>query len=112
MTTITWKIDALDCKPQEGELADVAIIAHWRCNGSQTVDGSTYSGSVYGSAALGQPDPNAFTPYDQLTEAQVVAWVKEQLGQNKVDATEANVEVQVAAAISPPVITPPLPWAS
>ncbi len=112
MTTITWKIDALDCRPQEGELTDVAITAHWRCNGSQTVGGTAYSGSVYGSTALGPVDPNAFTPYDQLTEAQVVAWVKERLGQDTVDATEANVDTQVAAAISPPVITPPLPWAA
>jgi hypothetical protein len=110
--TITWKIDALDCKPQEGELIDVAITAHWRCNGSQTVGETTFSGTAYGSIALGPVDPNAFTPYDQLTEAQVVAWAKEQLGQDAVDATEANVNAQVATAINPPVVTLPLPWSA
>ena len=107
MTTITWKIEAMDCTPQEGELIDVVIVAHWRCNGT---DG-TFSGSVYGTAAMGLPsDP--FTPYEDLTEAQVVGWVQASIGAEGVAAAEAAVVQQIANQVNPPVVTPTLPWAA
>ena len=69
MSTITWKIEALDVKPTEGNLTDVVITAHWRCNGEQ--DG--FTASVYGTCSFSQPgDP--FTPYPDLTQDQVLGW--------------------------------------
>ncbi len=103
MTTITWIIEAMDCKPTEGSLTDVVIVAHWRCNGT---DG-TYSATVYGTCGFSQPgDP--FTPYANLTEQQVLGWCWAN-GVDK-DATEANVNQQIVNQVNPPVITPPLPW--
>lgn len=105
MTTITWSISALDCKPQEGDLTDVVLVAHWRCTG---VDGD-FSGSVYSTCSFPQPgDP--FVPYSQLTEAMVLDWV----WANGVDkaATEAAVQSQIDNQKNPPVIQPPLPWAA
>lgn len=102
MTTI-WKIEALDCKPQEGSLTDVVITAHWRANGEQ--DG--FTASVYGTCSFGQPgDP--FVPYDQLTEQMVLGWCWTS-GVDK-DATEAAVQTQLDNQINPPVIQPALPW--
>lgn len=103
MITISWIIERLLVKPTEGSLTDVVITADWRCNGT---DG-TYSGTCYGSASFAPPTEN-FTPYDQLTEQQVLGWCYE----NGVDKTaiEANVTQQINDQINPPVITPPLPW--
>lgn len=101
--TTNWLIEALDCKPHEGNLDDVVIVAHYRCNGT---DG-TYNGTVYGTCSFSQPgDP--FTPYDQLTQDQVLQWV----WADGVDrfATESAVVQQIDNQINPPVITPPLPW--
>jgi hypothetical protein len=107
MNTITWLIEALDCKPQEGDLTDVVITAHWRCNGT---DG-TFNGTVYGTASMGQPsDP--FTPFEELTEAQVIGWVQASLGTESVAAAEAAVAQQIANQVNPPVVTPVLPWAA
>jgi len=105
MTTISWIIERLLVKPTEGSLTDVVITADWRCNGT---DGS-YSGTCYGSASFAPPT-EAFTPYDQLTEAQVLGWCYA----NGVDKTaiEANVSTQINDQINPPVIAPPLPWAA
>jgi hypothetical protein len=91
-------------KPTEGSLTDVVITADWRCNGT---DG-TYSGTCYGSSSFAPPTEN-FTPYDQLTQDQVLGWCYS----NGVDQTaiEANVTQQINDQINPPVITPPLPWA-
>jgi hypothetical protein len=51
-----------------------------------------------------------FTPYEDLTLAQVVGWVQDALGENQVASYEANVAQQIADQIDPPVVAPPLPW--
>ena len=101
--TILWLIERLLVKPTEGTLTDVVITADWRCNGSQ----ENYSGTCYGSCSFAPPT-GSFTPYDQLTEAQVLDWCFA----NGVDknAIEANVSLQIANQINPPVVVLPLPW--
>ena len=103
MTTLSWIIERLLVKPTEGTLTDVVITADWRCNGSQ----DNYSGTCYGTTSF-QPPSGSFTPYDQLTEAQVLSWCFA----SGVDqsAIEANVSLQIQNQINPPVVAPPLPW--
>ena len=105
MTTISivWIIERLLVKPTEGTLTDVVITADWRCNGSQ----DNYSGTCYGSASFAPPS-GSFTPYEDLTEAQVLSWCFAN-GVNKT-AIEANVTAQIENQINPPIIAPPLPW--
>ncbi len=69
MTTINWIIESLLVRKVEGSNTDVVITADWRCNGT---DG-TYSGTCYGSASFAPPT-GSFTPYDQLTQDQVLGW--------------------------------------
>jgi hypothetical protein len=102
--TILWIIERLLVKPTEGTLTDVVITADWRCNGSQ----DQYSGTCYGSTSF-FPPTGSFTPYDQLTQDQVLGWCFAS-GVNQT-AIEANVSAQIADQINPPVIAPPLPWA-
>ena len=101
--TILWLIERLLCKPVEGSLTDVVITADWRCNGTD----ETYSGTCYGSCSF-QPPTGSFTPYEDLTQDQVLQWCYE----NGVDKTaiEANVTLQIENQINPPVVTLPLPW--
>jgi hypothetical protein len=104
---ITWQIDSMQCKVQEGDLSDVVIVAHWRCNGEQVEGDKTYSASVYSTCSLPAPE-GTFTPYDQLTLEQVLGWIWA-AGVNK-DATEAAVQQQIQLQINPPVVTLPNPW--
>ena len=103
MATIKWIIESLLVRKTEGTLTDVVITADWRCNGTD----ETYSGTCYGSCSF-QPPSGSFTPYDELTEAQVLQWCYE----NGVDKTaiEANVTLQIENQINPPVVALPLPW--
>jgi hypothetical protein len=103
-TQITWTITAMDCSTTETN-PDTVITAHWTCSGT---DG-TYYGSIYSTCSFPQPE-GSFTPYADLTQAQVLGWC----WTNGVDqtATEAAVEAQIQAQINPPVVTPPLPWAT
>ncbi len=103
MPTILWIIERLLVKPTEGSETNVVITADWRCNGTQ----DQYSGTCYGSCSFAPPT-GSFTPYEDLTEAQVLNWCYA----NGVDqaAIEANVTLQIENQINPPVIAPPLPW--
>jgi hypothetical protein len=75
----TWTIATL-----ERELADGGVtVAHWRCT---EVDGD-FSASSYGTVGF-TPDPTAsdYIAYDSLTEANVLGWVWESVGQDTVEA--------------------------
>ena len=101
--TILWLIERLLVKPTEGTNTDVVITADWRCNGSQ----ESFSGTCYGSCSFAPPT-GSFTPYNELTQQQVLDWCYA----NGVDqaAIEANVTLQIANQINPPVVSLPLPW--
>jgi hypothetical protein len=105
MTTIfNWTVSAMDCTPQVGNETDVVFNVHWTCSGT---DG-TYSASIYSTCAIPAPTGSAFTPYDQLTQNQVLGWIWAD-GVDKT-ATEAAVQQQINSQINPTVVTPPLPW--
>lgn len=105
-TQITWTISRLDCYPQADGFTDVVTTAHWQCTGT---DG-TYTAQVYATCSFPPPTGADFTPYNQLTQDQVLQWCWE----NGVDkaATEAAVQTQINNQINPPVVSPPLPWAA
>jgi hypothetical protein len=104
-TQITWTVTSLDCYPQENGNADVVFCVHWTCSGT---DG-TYNASIYSTCNIPYTG-TSFTPYEDLTQQQVLDWVWD----NGVDqaVTEAAVQQQIDNQINPPVITPPLPWAA
>lgn len=107
MNEILWKIERLDCAPQQGNLSNVVHVVHWRCNG---VEGD-HTGTCYGSVGLDAPDAS-FVAFDALTEAAVLAWVKAKLGADEVARIEASVAAQIAASKNPTVTYPSLPWVS
>lgn len=107
-TTYNWIISQLDCYPEEDGETDVVFIVHWRLEGT---DGE-YAGSVYSTQSVTIDPDVPFTPYPDLTEEQVVGWVKDAMGEEQVAACEANVAKQIEDQINPPVVSPPLPWAT
>ena len=100
-----WTISSLDRNLPDG----VVYTAHWRV---RKTDGDA-SGSVYGTISLPAKSPSApdFIPYDDLTEAEVVAWVKAEMGGNQVAAYEAAVQGQIDRQINPSTASG-LPWQS
>lgn len=80
-------------------------VVHWVIS---DVDADGNSGSVYGSIGL---EGELVTPFDQLTEAQVIGWVEAAIGAETLAAHEANVAAQIAEAKAPKVATG-MPWAA
>ena len=107
-TTYQWTIQAMDCVPQEDGYTDVVVVAHWNVSAT---DG-TYTSSVYGTQSFTLQQGGSFTPYADLTQDQVVGWVQAGMGIDAVTALQQNLDTQIENQINPPIVTPPLPWAT
>jgi hypothetical protein len=105
--TYTWVIEQLDCYPEKDGKTDVVFTVHWRLNGTDGTNAAT----VYGSVGLTYEPGQPYTPYEDLTQAQVIGWVQAALGSEQVQTLTDNVAAQLAAIANPPVVAPPLPWA-
>ena len=92
-TTYTWSYDSLERDVIKDGLDDVVITSYWRITG---VDGN-YSATSYGSASIAAPDPDDFTAFADVTEAQVTAWTLATLADQ--DITEATLEAGLQAQI-------------
>ena len=95
----TWTIAQLERNTADGGVT----VAHWRCT---AVDGD-HSASSYGTVGF-TPDASAdgFVPYENLTEADVLAWVH---GSVDKDATEAALTAKIDAEKNPTTTTG-TPW--
>lgn len=99
----TWGIAKLECAPSDNGLQNVVRTVHWTY---QATDG-THTASSYGSVGLEAPDAESFTAYALLTEADVIAWLEAKLD---VEALQAGLDGQIANLITPPIVSPALPW--
>lgn len=99
--TITSMLTALQADGQTNVVQNVI----WLC---EDTDG-TNTARQGGTTEMTPPGPS-FTPYDQLTEAQVIGWVQATLGQEQVSAIEQSLTDQLAYMQAPPVVALPLPW--
>ena len=93
----------------EGQ-TDVVVSAQWNILGED--QGASYNLSGWQNFTLEQNE--GFVPYNQLTESQVVQWVKDTLGENGVASMEAAVQGSLDAINNPPVVPmiAPLPWSA
>jgi hypothetical protein len=87
--------------PEPGFVVNVL----WTVTG---VDGQ-YTASIGGNSQFTVQE-GTFTPYDQLTQAQVIGWIPEQ----DIASSQACVQGQINSMITPPVSpqNTPLPWGS
>jgi hypothetical protein len=101
----TWTITQMQVYPQAESETDVVCAAAWNVSGT---DG-TYSGSLNGSTAFRLDPESPFTPYEDLTQAQILDWVFASIGEEGKATAEADVDAQIAYAASQ-VQDAPLPW--
>lgn len=101
--TYTWTIAQLDCAAKEGDLTQVVKTVHWHLHatdGTNTVE-------MCNTLALQSPDPDAFTAYEALTEADVISWLEAEL---PMDQLRLNIAEQLERLTNPPIVAPKLPW--
>lgn len=93
---ITWSITKLDRELSDGLVTNVV----WRC----TVTDEDQSVSTSGSVGLERG--STFTPYEELTEEQVLSWVKPQVDTAEIEAgLQSHIDAQ-----KNPVTASGIPW--
>ena len=107
-TTYDWNCATVDCYPTDGEYTDVVYNVHWRVTGtSDTLDpqGNAYTATSIGTQTISTSDLSGFTPFDDLTNADAVAWTQSAMGAEQVTALETNLDSQIALEITPTSVT-------
>jgi hypothetical protein len=106
MTTFTTTVTQMFTLPQEAGQTDVVVNVNYLVTG---VDGA-YTADIGFSQQFTIQQGEAFTPYAQLTQAQVVGWADPQTISN----AKACVQGQIDSMVNPPVspTSQPLPWSA
>ena len=102
----TWNVDRLDCYPEIDGKVNVVFLVCWRAG---AVDGG-YSASHNGTTSIVYAAGNAFTDYADLTQDQVISWVRAALGSDIVLDVEDSLAKNIADQANPPIRSPALPW--
>ena len=95
MNTYKWVISDLTAKIQDGELSNVIETVHWRYQ-AEDADGNV--ADVYGSVGLESPDAESFIAHEDLTQADVEAWLEAKLD---VEALKEGLVAQLDAIANP-----------
>lgn len=115
--TYEWKLTGLK-KQNSSDLENVIIGTQWKVIATDE-DGN--KGEFVGATPfpLNSVDPQSFTPYDELTETQVLNWVKNYVsGSNRAtnywDHISERIEKQIVEARNPitNLLETQFPWAS
>ena len=93
-----WVVSSLHAKIQEGELSNVIESVHWRY---QAEDAEGNIADVYGSVGL-EPPSEDFKPYEEITQADVEAWLESKL---VVEQLQAGLDAKLEAMANPTHIT-------
>ena len=100
-TVFTWKIANLERETADG----FVFVAHY----TVSAEDGTYSSGAYGS--IGFERPENLIPFADLQEEQIVQWVKEALGEEKVQGVLAALQGQLDEQRAPTKAAG-VPWAS
>ena len=105
MTQFDWKITQIETM-KEGDLDDVVVTVCFDIDANE--DG--LKGFVQGDTKLLPPDAQSFVELANITEAQVIAWTKDALGEDGVARFEGMAQTQIdnQKVVQPKVV--PLPW--
>ena len=103
--SVTWSVVQMEYALAQDGKTNVVNNVHWQC----IVAENEHFARAYGTVGVPTDDLSNFTEFANLTEAEVVGWVKAALGDEQV----SNIETALAANVAE-IITPTkgqgLPW--
>jgi len=103
--TYAWVIDKLDVTSFVSGKSNVVNNAYWHIEATDGVNNV----KVYGNQPLTYAAGADFVPYENLTQEQVLEWVKTSMG-DKVAAMEAVADVRLSNLLTPIIEKLKLPW--
>jgi len=107
--TLTWSITGLKTKTEQ-DFQDVVVQTYWKVTG---VDENGVSGSFTGAVPLKSSviTPEEFVQFENLTEQQVIEWVKSSISPSAIDHITLQIQKNIDSTISP-IVDKKLPWVS
>lgn len=107
--TYTWSINTLNRELSNG----VVYTVHWGLSASRPsaeVSGEPYTTGAYGSESYSaDPSDPGFIPYEDLKESDCIGWVQDSMGEEGVEALEANLSATLDEKETPTEATG-VPW--
>jgi len=104
MINYNWNCKTVDVYPQYENHANVVHRVHWSVTGtSDTLDpeGNFYSSFAIGIQILNTDSITDFSPFTNLTNADIVSWTKAAIGTVQVNSIESDIESQINNLITP-----------
>ena len=103
MNTYYFKINAVDAHVSQDGLENVVYNVHWSYIGE---DANGNVATQIGVQHVPYVDPDNFTPFDQLTQADIIAWIEPMLN---VAEFQTNLDSQLAELSAPTKVTLQVP---
>ncbi len=100
---VIWNVVSMVRDLPDGDTPPEGLVTtlHWTAQ--------LLSANSYGSVGLGEPDPDNYTPYADITEAQAIQWAKDALGAERVSAIESGLTQQEQRILNP-TTADGVPW--
>ena len=96
---VVWSVPGVDRHLPDGDVCPQGCVYAGGWNATYEENGE--SAYAYGSVAFPEPDPNNYTPYSQLTEQEVLQWVFDALGVDKVVQIQESLYQRVQEKLNP-----------
>lgn len=103
--TFEFKIKQLEVAPMLGDLENVVTRVRYDYVGT---DENGVTSTFVGATPMPAPNSNAYKPFDQLTEGDVVSWLEEVADKPHM---QERITKAIQAQIAPKNVDMPLPWA-
>ena len=103
MNTYKFRINAVDAHVSQDGLDNVIYNIHWSYIGE---DENGNVATQIGVQHVPNVDPDNFTSFDQLTQADIIAWIERMLN---VEEFQSNLDAQLAELAAPTKVTLQVP---
>lgn len=118
MITFNWTISAAEREVNLDGLENVIKTLHWVYRGT---DENGITAETYGLTAIGNPNPESFTPWQEVSDQVAIGWLEgilsttpalmpegAETSPTQLERLQANIEAQIALLVAPKTITGPL----
>lgn len=101
--SVIWNVVQMQRDLPDGDTPPDGLVTllHWTAQFAEARN--------YGSVGLGAPDPDNYTPYNNITKEQAIQWAKDALGPEKVSKIESGL-LQQEQRILNPTTADGVPW--
>ena len=101
--SVTWNVVEMQRNLPDGDTPPdgLVTIIHWTAQFGEA--------NSYGSVGLGAPDPDNWTPFEDITQEQAIQWAKDALGPETVSGIESGLLEQEQRILNP-TTADGLPW--